>query len=330
MFLKTSLNIFLLMAMTFTGSYSAALQLDIWGHLKQLQLEFPEHDDEIINEINRRKENAEDLIEQSFEAANRDYLERTVNELFEATQALFDIYEYYCQSARGRLKDAIPNELDLPLSLERRAGEKMENSKILKNEAGKIDDYDRAESMYMVAFDLEQLALLNKGRALRIYQDFPIIYAYQWEEDYTVLKGTPERIIRVVDVEIYGETGQEGEGHIATEQVGEGHISPDQKGSPGELPVSQTGDAITYIVQIAAHNKEIPENELREIYGGDRQVEKITEDNWYKYYLGPYNTFEEAERVFKSIGLTNAFIAAYQNGQRISIGEARKRQEEGN
>ena len=35
------------------------------------------------------------------------------------------------------------------------------------------------------AFELEKLAIRDKGRALQIYQDFPVEYNYGWDNDVT-------------------------------------------------------------------------------------------------------------------------------------------------
>jgi hypothetical protein len=306
--LKISISILLITCMNISNIYSTVMQVDIWPHLKQLQLGVSDLDLVMINEIERHKENALFLVSKAVEEENREFMERAYGELFIATRDLFEIYARNCKNERERFPGMSPTEFDRPVQLERRAQEKLNKSDILRNEAGNMQEITRADIFYGMAFDLDQLALLNIGRALRIYQDFPVVYAYKWEEDFTAMDGTPDRIIRVIENGEQGETEPtDQEGKIIP---GEGHSQPQ-----GEL---------IYIIQIAAHVNEIPYNELRKIYNGDRQIKMMNEDNWYKYYLGPYTTFEEAGIVMKSLQMRNIFLAAYLNGRRIDIGEARK------
>lgn len=339
MSLKILFFIGLFLAAGWHISYSAVSQLEIWSHLKELQVEFSESDRDRIIDIDFQKRIAEKLIAEYDEPEDREYLERAFNELFTATLALFDIYDHYCRTARDGLPEIFQPELDRPVGLERRALEKLEKAGLLKDKAASTENFESAKKIYKVAFDLEQLALLHKARALVIYQDFPVIYAYQWETDYTILEVSPERIVRVVEND--HETGEglepehpgsrgdhEEPGHI--EAPAGSREGAAEEAEPVELhPGQQPGEGINWIIQIAAHISEIPENELRRIYGGDRPVKFMVEDGWHKYYLGPYRSYEEANNVLESLTPGSAFLAAYLNGRRISAGEARRRQAAG-
>lgn len=302
---KILIGILLITSMTVTKLYPNVMQLDIWPYLKQLNPEISDLDLIRINEIERHKENASELISKAVEEENREFLERAYRELFIATRDLFEIYAQNCKTERDGLTDMSLPDLDRPVQLERRAQEKLNKSDILRNEAGNMQDLTRARTFYGMAFDLDQLALLNIARALRIYQDYPVVYAYKWEDDFTAMDSKPDRIIRVIEIDEEGEP----------------------EGIDREEETLQSPGGLIYIIQIAAHVNEIPDNELRKIYNGDRQVKMMHEDNWYKYYLGPYTTFEEAEIVMKSLQMRNIFMAAYFNGKRIDIGEAMKMQQ---
>ncbi len=312
MLLKIIIFIVLTSILTLSESYSVVLQIDIWSNLKQLNLEFSDDDKKLIHTIEQKKENAKELIIQAGESGNRADLENAFDELFSASRNLFGIYARYCKIIRDELPENLPPELDRPVNLERRAREKLSKSEILRNQADDTDEFTRAERIYMMTFDLEQLALLHMGRALRLYQDLPVIYAYQWYDDYTIMTGIPQKIITTVNEEL--------------KEIKEGPVKEDLAGE--QIRHQQPGNGITYIVQIAAHSSEIPEKDIRNIYGGSRQIKVMIEENWYKYYFGPYNTFEEAAKVMKSLDMDNTFLAAYFNGKRIGIGEARKKQAE--
>jgi hypothetical protein len=334
--LKIILFIGLFLSAIWYKSYSAVSQLDIWDHLKELPHEFSEADRERIIDIDFQKRISEKLVAEYVSEEDREYLERAFNELFTAGLALFEIYDLYCRTARDALSDNFQPELERPLALERRARDKFEKSAILKNEAAGTENIETAKKIYLAAFDLEQIALLHKARALLIYQDFPSIYSYQWEQDYTILATSPERRIRVIEADPgigqdpvpYQPEGNDGE----TGRIEATRVSRETVVSPAALAGQQSGmpgEGIAWIIQIAAHRRQITENELKGLFSGDHPVHFLIEDNWYKYYLGQYRTFEEAEGIMKTLGLTNAFIVAYLNGQRISTGEARRRQAAG-
>ena len=284
--------------------YIAAAQLNIWSHLKNLHLEYSEPDNEKIARIDKQKEIADNLVAQAAGTKDPAVLEKAFNELFAASYSLYDIYDEYCVSIREKLPSSLPPELDRPVLFEVRAQEYLDKSEILKSEAKKAKDPLKAEHLYLMAHDLELIALLNKGRALRIYQDFPVIYSYQWDNDMTILKEEPEKVVR----KVYGSAEEE----IVVEELADESIN-EIKG-------------ITFIVQIAAHTEEIPQPELNAIYGGNVDIKMMHDEGWYKYYLGPFRNFEEASEIMKSLNINTVFIAAFSDGKRISINEGRRLQ----
>jgi hypothetical protein len=330
------LRILIISGLFYSATYSAVSQLDIWDHLKELPHEFSVADRERIIDIDFQKRISEKLVAEYVSEVDREYLERAFNELFTATLSLFEIYDLYCRTSRDALSDNFQPELERPVTLERRALDKFEKSAILKNEAAGTEITETAKKIYLAAFDLEQIALLHKARALLIYQDFPSVYSYQWEQDYTILATSPERRIRVIETDpgisqvpvpgIPG--GNDGEpGRMEATPVSLETVVP-----TSALAVQQSvlpGEGISWIIQIAAHRRQLTEKELKGLFNGDHPVHFLVEDNWYKYYLGHYGTFEEAEGIMKTLGLTNAFIVAYLDGKRISTGEARRRQAAG-
>jgi hypothetical protein len=282
----------------------SASQLPVWDNLKNLHLQFSDRDNRRITRIENQKNIADNLVAQASGSQDRALLEKAFNELSSACYALFDIYDQYCREERSKIRGNLPPELARPAEFERRARENLDKAETLKAEARKVTDPVKAEQMYLMAHDLELLALLSKGRALRIYQDFPVIYAYQWDDDITVMREEPEKIVRKII-----ETQED------TIKV---NIPPDE--------ISDEVRGITFIVQIAAHVEQIPQEELKTFYSGDMKVNMMHEEGWFKYYLGPFRSFEEANNIMKSLNTSNVFIAAYSDGQRISVNEGRRLQ----
>lgn len=76
---------------------------------------------------------------------------------------------------------------------------------------------------------------------------------------------------------------------------------------------------ITFRVQVAACRNEIPVEELKKIFENPEQLETISEEGWYKYSLNCRNDYGKACQILKNIAVEGAFIAAYNNGERVSL-----------
>ena len=78
---------------------------------------------------------------------------------------------------------------------------------------------------------------------------------------------------------------------------------------------------IVYRVQVAASRDPLTEKRLREIYCGHEQVTMVYEEDWFKYLIGRYLTFDAAAQVVKQNCVPDAFVVVYQNGKRLDIME---------
>ncbi|MFO7923822.1 MAG: SPOR domain-containing protein [Bacteroidales bacterium] len=295
----------LLLTSFLSGPYITEIESDIWSHLNDLDLQFSAAENERISGIRQQREDALLLVSQAVEKEDRVTLKEGFNQLFSVTEALYQIFDQNCRKARKNIPAEIPEEFERAGQLEHDAGDNMHKAGIIRDEAEKAEDISRMDRLYVMALDLEMIALLNKARALLIYQDFPIVYEYQWFDDVSILSGKPDRAVRVIE------------------------ISGNNKPSENLTEIDLTErEGISFIIQIAAHTERISGPDLSEIYSGNEKINVIFEDSWYKYYLGPYDSFEEAEGAMKSLNLRNAFIAAYLNGRRIGVKEAIGRQEQ--
>ncbi len=170
---------------------------------------------------------------------------------------------------------------------------------ILMFEKPELVQYKMAE-----ALELEKLSIRDRGRALQIYQDFPVEYNYGWDDDVT------------------------------PSQVEAAFKDPAISKPPDDLfvqkPISEIQPAakkkeapIVFKVQIAAHTSKIEENYIREnIYSGNLPIIEAFEDNWYKYSIGEFDNFNQANTLLKQIQVNKAFVVAYQEGKRLPIKDA--------
>jgi len=76
-------------------------------------------------------------------------------------------------------------------------------------------------------------------------------------------------------------------------------------------------EEVIYRVQIAAHRTELSQRALSRIYYGNKNVEMINENGWYKYSVGDFASYEEANAFRKRSGISNAFVVAFRKGMHV-------------
>lgn len=293
-----------LTAMFVISVYCADAQIDIWPYLKDINISIPEQSLERIREADRHRQYAENLISISREADRREGIEDGFDELFSASETVIGLLGAYIEKTGKELPDPLPDEMSRPIRFKDQADRYIEMARQLKEEAAATSDNEKAVSVLYMAWDLEMVAILKKARALMLYLDFPVIYEYPWDHDFAVMTDEPREAAGIIEFN--------------------GEQKPEADARPENDVTPETG--IHYIIQIAAHTEELGQRQLTSIYPGDEKVNVMFEDGWYKYFIGPFDTFNEAERMMKSLNLRNAFIAAYHDGQRIGVGEARRRE----
>jgi hypothetical protein len=268
--------------------------------IEQLNLKLQDRD---VRKIERAKKSLQSGIELvSIASGNSDQqqLTRANNEIASATLTYYEIFDAYCRQFWNTNRRSVAPEIERAREFERRASGHFQQAVFLREEAPKKIKFEDGSHLYAMAIEMEMLGLLNLARAIRVYQDFPVIYAYEWEDDVEVPRESPERVARVMA--LLSEDSTSG----SVVETAENELKPD----------------IVFIVQIAAHTIPIQESYLRTIYKGKQNIRMVHEDRWYKYYLGPYSTLNEAKRVLTAVGVKNAFIAAYDDDKRINVREA--------
>jgi hypothetical protein len=149
------------------------------------------------------------------------------------------------------------------------------------------------------ALELEKLAIRDKGRALNIYQDFPVEYDYEWNDDITA-----DQLAKIYKNPIV---------NIPSEEVFK------KKPVPVDIPKEE---AVIFRVQIAAHTVQIKNDYIRTFYTGNDSIQEIKENNWYKYQIGNFDNYADADSLQKICRVPRAFVVAYQNETKLSIKEA--------
>ena len=81
---------------------------------------------------------------------------------------------------------------------------------------------------------------------------------------------------------------------------------------------------IIYRVQIAASKVPVSIPELQKIYPSNGTIHTRIENGWYKYSVGMFSSYREAQKYKINIGVKDAFVIAYINNKRVDISKALK------
>ena len=88
-----------------------------------------------------------------------------------------------------------------------------------------------------------------------------------------------------------------------------------------EEPMKQelVEEDFVYRVQIAACKKEMNPTGLFRRYKGDDVIEHLFVENWHKYTIGEFSSFEDAAKHRDACGVKDAFIVLFKGGLRLGI-----------
>ena len=91
------------------------------------------------------------------------------------------------------------------------------------------------------------------------------------------------------------------------------------------VPAPETN--VSYRVQIAAGKKEVKQQYFVQRHGIKENVTIDYHDSWYKYMIGSYGVYKQARDRRNEIWaaenkINDAFVTAYNSGERITVQEA--------
>ena len=177
---------------------------------------------------------------------------------------------------------------------------------IRRQQVTESDRFEYSLEIMNDAVEYEKLAVRDQGRALQICLDYPVEYKYGWNDDKSL-----EDIVKIMkDPNVH-------------EPPTDIFATVDIKAKVD----SSVFKEIIFKVQIAAHTVPLSQEYLNLIYKGNVPIDMIFEEEWYKYSIGRYKTFDEAEAVRREINIRKAFVVAYREGRKISTQEAVQLQE---
>jgi len=83
-------------------------------------------------------------------------------------------------------------------------------------------------------------------------------------------------------------------------------------------------DKYYYSIQIAALSKFYSNSKIRKLYNIDHIISMEEIEKLFKYTVGNFTSYNDAESFKQKLAISDAFIIAYKNGKRIDIQSARK------
>jgi len=184
---------------------------------------------------------------------------------------------------------------------EARAMKTLNRSLIRWQQVIESDRFEYSLGIMKDAINLGRMAVREQGRALQICSDYPVEYNYGWEDDLTL-----EQIVAIMQDPLVHEPPADIFATVdKTVQVDSSLLRE-----------------IIFKVQIAAHTMPLSEDYLNTVYRGDLTIDMVFEEDWYKYSIGRYRTFDEAEATRLECNIRKAFVVAYQEGLKISTQDA--------
>src|ERR1035437_6629229 len=150
----------------------------------------------------------------------------------EGTTAKYEVYHKNCLEFWNKHSHDYPTGVDNAKRLQKEALNYLEKSKVNRRIAENyVNQYVYAYDRFYEAISLEIIATKKEGRALQIYRDWPIHYAYEWDEDVEVNLFSPKVAVVKIEPKV---------------------IQPEIK----QIALSDSM-IVFYMIQIAAHTNQI-------------------------------------------------------------------------
>jgi hypothetical protein len=172
---------------------------------------------------------------------------------------------------------------------------------IRRKQVQESDRYEYSLEIMADALEFEMLAVRDQGRALQICMDYPVEYNYGWDDDKSL-----EEIVKIMKDPIIHEPPKD---IFATVD------------KTAEVDTTLLKEVL-FKVQIAAHTMPLSQEYLNLFYKGSLPIDLIYEENWYKYSIGIYKTFAEADAILREVNIKKAFVVSYCEGKKIPIQKA--------
>jgi tetratricopeptide (TPR) repeat protein len=315
--------IFILSFFSFFSTISAAQEITIAQYRGELNIKLEVIDEkrldkgiEILNQAVIVEKEALDLLrgmndQEKIEGVSGNYKKMlkdflTASQLYQQGHALiYEVYDENCTKFLGEMKkmNHYASGMNKAKYYEYKGERTLSRANNIREIILEADKPEWIQYKMHEAFELEKLAIRDKGRAIQIYQDFPVEYNYGWDNDVT-----PEELAKFFNNPVV---------NLPPEEVFK-RVPPDKKKEP-------EGGKIEFRVQIAAHTVQIERDYIRTFYTGNDSIKEIREGSWFKYQIGSFDNYAAADSLRIACRVPRAFVVAYQEDKKLTIKEALKK-----
>jgi len=202
------------------------------------------------------------------------------------------------------------------IAMEKAARENLQASGALRNQIEDANSFEFSLKLHNIARHYEVYALNYSVRSLSRYQDYPVVFDYNWTEKF--------EIDQVTSLKLSGTKKNEYLPPLKLSLVD--NISVTRAPLPKEeedivannIIADKTKYNFQFYIQIAAHSEPINSQKMPSIYKGSRKYFEKYEDGWYKYQIGPFKKYSDVANTLSEIQVVNAFIVVYNSGVRFN------------
>ena len=280
-------SFFLLLA----GNNSYAEQNGIEKTAKELSLNLGKSELRKVEKVSTLMTEAEKLLEQAITLTDKEKAESQLNLSIEkctnASEIIKDLYDAVVEDFYKKSNRIYINKFDHARYYDQKADGYMSTAKRMLDKRDSVSDFKEFQQLSASAFDAYTMAMIHQMRAMKIYQDFPIEYPYDWDDFFK-----QHQII------------------LAREEATKVTQNKEYKVEK-EKVVQESFKMIYFRVQIAAHTVQITESQLKPLYSGKLPVQETKDGDWYKYTIGNFERYDQALELLKACQVRKAFIVAY-------------------
>lgn len=97
-----------------------------------------------------------------------------------------------------------------------------------------------------------------------------------------------------------------------------------EKEKDNKEEIKTVEERIVFKVQITADSKGLSQGILKKVYDHKKDISMINENGWKKYSIGNFNSYAEADKFRKGLGISDAFIAKYKDDNKVEIISAKE------
>ena len=245
--------------------------------------------------------------------------------------AIYDVYARKLASVKFQYPDdeSLANRyLEDAESLFKRAKDKLNGyKKLKKKDLKKTVQYSKLKRDLAAIPELMKQANDDQLQAFSLWQKQEQKMAQEEADESAWEKALAANTIEAYQIYLanypYGKYSALAQNKISEIQAA---IEREQEKNKVEDDTTPVGlaNGLVFKVQIIAVSQALTTEQLQEFYGGSEDVYEIQDEGLYKYSIGTFTSYNEANDYSATVGVSDAFVIAFKDGVKISVLEAKE------